>query len=223
MFRGWRLKKIHARFLEASRSLEGGRNYWLKSGGIGRRFLQFITPIPVLGLHQDGSLLLEALRWLEETRQQQPIREDVVCRYHRMIFKDDTLASGEYRRNHLNMGDNPLKPPPPEKVPALMKQLDIKLAQDQHRFDATNPLDEQAVLKSAVELHFRIGVIHPFHDANGRVARLAMNHLLRRYQFGYVIYPSLKDSPTFWDILKNSRGDNLNGLVEFAKTCMYRV
>jgi Fic family protein len=204
VFRRWRLKKVHARFLESCRNLKEGRAYWDQATGLRKWFLETISPIPLLGLHEDGLRLLEALRWLEENCRQRPLGEEVLRDYHRRVYQGAGGHAGEYRKGRISVIGSSIPRPASERIPALMKQLDLKLVEQQKAFDTATPVDEAALLKAAVDLYQRIGLIHPFADANGRVARLAMNHLLRRYGMAYVIYPPLSEVPELMGALQEA-------------------
>jgi Fic family protein len=215
MFKRRRLKRIHARFLESCRNLKEGRAYWDQASGLTRWFLQLITPIPLLGLHQDGQLLLAALEWLEANCRAKPLCEEVIRHYHRIIYLKGTAEAGEYRKGRVTVVGSAIPRAEEHKVPALMKQLDLKLADGQTRFDAMERVDDDAVLTLAVDVYQRLGLIHPFADANGRVSRLATNHLLRRYGCGYVIFPPLSESPTLWEAHQEAhRGNHAALLLE---------
>lgn len=221
MFRRFRLRRIHARFLESCRNLKEGRDYWGQVGPITRWFAKVIVPIPLLGLQGEGQRILEALDWLEDRCKQQPLSEDTIREYHRVVYPGDDEMKGAYRRHDLKMEG--LRPAPPQKIGALMKQLCLRLAGEQRDLDGANAIDKSRVLRLGVETYHRIGVIHPFPDANGRVARLSMNHLLRRYEVGYVILPSLSDAPPLWRALLEASQGNLECLLDFARACEYRI
>ncbi len=223
MFRRWRLKKIHAKFLESCRNLKEGRAYWDQATGFRRWLLEAISPIPLLGLHEDGERLLSALRWLESNCRERLLDEQVIREYNRMVYNGGPEPAGQYRKGKISVIGSTISRPPPEKVPAFMKQLDLKLSIEQKKFDALKPVDESAVLTVAVDLYQRLGLIHPFADANGRVARLAMNHLLRRYRLGYVILPPLSEATLLWDALQEGHVGRLEPLLDFARKCGRRV
>jgi len=222
MFRRWRLKKIHAHFLESCRNLKEGRSYWDRSSGLKRWFLETISPIPLLGLHEDGQRLLEALQWLEANCRERPLNELVIRQYHQMVYKGGAEPAGNYRKGRISVFGSTIPCPPPEKVPALMKQLELKLLEDQKQFDLTNSADKSITLRVAVDFYQRIGLIHPFADANGRVARLAMNHLLRRYRVGYVILPPLNELPELMEALQTAHGGNLDPLLQYGQKFLQR-
>lgn len=216
---GCRIRRAHARFLESCRNLREGRAYWDQSNSLVRWFVSLITPVPLLSLNPDGARLMNALEWLETNCKRRALDEAVVLEYHRLLFGSEIPDAGQYRKVPISMvGDNPLRPPQAERVPRLMMQFAAKVAQSQQDFDdAAKTPDPDAVLRCAVEVYYRIGAIHPFRDGNGRVARLAMNHLLRRYGIGYVIFPALtKDSPVM-EAFGEAQEGNLSPLVDCAR------
>jgi hypothetical protein len=116
MFRRWRLKKIHARFLESYRNLKEGRAYWDQTRGFRKWFLEMISPIPLLGLHEDGERLLSALRWLESNCRKRPLDEGTIREYNRMIYKGGSEPPGEYRKGKISViGSTIPRPPPPRR------------------------------------------------------------------------------------------------------------
>jgi hypothetical protein len=222
MFRRWRLKRVHAAFLESCRGLEDSRAYWDGLGRARRAFLQLLIPMPLLGLHADGALILEALRALEETCRSDLLTEDVLRKYHAAIMGTDEGA-GVYRKNDASVFGSKRAGAAPGKIPALMKQLDFRIREVQKKLDQEGPRPPEEVLRSATELYHRIGFIHPFSDGNGRVARLAMNHLLRRYEAPYVILPPVHESLPLWNALEEANQGRPEGLLEVALACRHAV
>ena len=223
MFGRRRIKRVHAKFLESCRNLQEGRAYWAQSGGFRRWILDTLSPIPLIGLHENGRRLLEALQWLEMNRKSSMLREETLRRFHRMIQGEESPDAGAYRKRDIAVAGSKLSRPAAQKVPALMKQLDLKLEEEQARLDSVAKPDETGVLTLAVAVHQRIAFIHPFPDANGRVARLAMTHLLRRYGLGYSIFPPVNESADHWNALEAGHRGDLKPLVEFARSVMLRV
>lgn len=167
--------------------------------------------------------MLEALEWLEQICRKQPLREDLLADYHERIMPRGYERAGKYRKGIPIMADNPLKPPPPAKIRALMKALDEQLRISQEVLDGKNVTTLDKVLEVGVEIYHRIGVIHPFSDGNGRVARLALNHLLRRYDQGYVILPALSESAEHWEALLAAGSGDSSKIRSFARECHFRV
>ena len=77
--------------------------------------------------------------------------------------------------------------------------------------------DPDAALRAAAATHQRIAFIHPFDDGNGRVARLAMNLVLRSFDLGYVILPPISESKRHFDVLEEAHGGNLDPFVAFCR------
>ena len=190
MFRKRRLKRVHARFLESCRSLSGGADYWSRSG-LGSWLAQLLTPIPLLALHDEGKHVYEALLWLEANCRSRDVDVELVRHYHRLLRPKGPEAPGEFRKGTVRVDDSRHARPPAARVPSLISQFDARLRAEQKRLDDARGLPAEDVVRTATELHQGLVLIHPFADANGRVARLLMNHLLRRYGHGYVVLPPL--------------------------------
>jgi fido (protein-threonine AMPylation protein) len=223
VFRRRRLKKAHAKFLESCRNLKEGRAYWDQAKGLRRWILELVVPVPLLGLHEEGQRLLSALQWLEANGRDKPLSEEVIVRYHRVLYPDGAPGAGEYRKGRATVAGSAVPRAEAPRIAALMKQLDLKLADAQKRLDGTKPVDDEAVLALAVDAYQRLGLIHPFADGNGRVARLAMNHVLRRYRLGYVIFPPLGESPALWEALQEAHRGNPAPLVAESRRHTVRV
>lgn len=187
-------------------------------------FLRLITPVPVMALMGDGDRLLEALRWLESQCRAQALSEEVLRHYHRTLFRrEGEIAPGAYRTRDIALLQSRIPRPAPAKVPALMKQLDGKLGQEQARLDAAARPAVEEVLRVAAEVHQRIGFIHPFGDGNGRVARLAMNHLMRRYDGPYVILPPLSESEELFRAIQEAHRGDAEPFLALARRHLVRV
>jgi Fic family protein len=207
------LKRLHAKYLESSRNIQEGRLYWSQAAGPARWILQLLSPVPLLSLDSEGGKLLQALEWLEAHCRGTSLQVEVLRNYHRLLRAGH--SPGEYRKGRADVLDSKIPRPDISKIPALMKQLDLKLSQEQARLDQKKP-DQRDVMQFASEIHQRIAFIHPFEDGNGRVARLAVNHLLRRYGAGYVILPPVSDSSEHFRALEEAHRGNLDELTALS-------
>jgi Fic family protein len=165
--------------------------------------------------------MLEALNRLETESGRQVLREEDLRSYHRLLSDPRAPGAGEYRKGQAVVEDSKTPRPTFQKVPALMMQLGEMISKEQAALDAAP--DSDAVLTFALKVHQRIAFIHPFADGNGRVARLAMNYILRRYKLGYVVLPPLSESPEHFTALEEAHRGNLQPLRELANRHHYRV
>lgn len=176
-----------------------------------------ITPIPLLSLQEDGRGLLDALDWLESHAKNKPLQEAELRVYHKMACPVAGTVGGKYRTSDVLMKGSRFTPPPFRRVPTLMRDLGLDLAREQESLDKAGQIEAAVLLRLCANTYQRIGLIHPFGDGNGRVARLAMNHLMRRYGMGYVVLPYLAESPELWTALQLAHAGELEPLTIFLK------
>jgi prophage maintenance system killer protein len=178
--------------------------------------LEAVSPIPLMGLEEEGARLLDALEWLEQNARKVPLREEVVRDYHRRISKPGVSGGGVYRSGQSLVHSSRIPRPGYQKVPSLMMHLGARLSSGQEELDRDSTDD--GVLTFAFQVHQRIAYIHPFPDGNGRVARLAMNHILRRYGRGYVILPPISESPEHHEALERAHSGDMEAFSKFARS-----
>lgn len=115
-------------------------------------------------------------------------------------------------------------PPPPDRVPELMSDLDKYWHQN------GDSLDDHPIIKSAV-IHYQFETIHPFLDGNGRLGRLLIP--LQLIERKILSRPSLyisdyfeRNRQSYYDALNNVRSAGsidqwvkffLQGVVESAE------
>jgi Fic family protein len=91
--------------------------------------------------------------------------------WHREIFGETKAdIAGRYRDYPVRVGDHIA--PHWKEIPKLVRRFVLFTKKTN-----TNPVD------LAARIHYRFEKIHPFGDGNGRIGRLAMNHML--WQNGY--------------------------------------
>lgn len=93
----------------------------------------------------------------------------------------------------------------PEEVPVKMEEL---LNWYRGEAQSFHPV------KTAALFHYKLVLIHPFDDGNGRVCRLLMNYHLLRYGFPPVIIPS-SDKKQYLDALNRADGGDLDAFVSY--------
>jgi Fic family protein len=133
-----------------------------------------------MAVHRGLWLALQRSKHLASTAE--PLGIADVKHLHDLIFGDaaPTIA-GRYR----NIDIAPFRgiddlPPAWQRVPEEMLELDREL----ERRQAAGITDPKAGVELATWTHMELVRIHPFHNGNGRVARLALNVLLMRHVTG---------------------------------------
>ncbi|MFH0888099.1 MAG: Fic family protein [Planctomycetota bacterium] len=105
------------------------------------------------------------------------ITEKDILELHRLFYyRIDQSNAGYYRKEKVIITGTDFIPPPPAKVPQLMKKFILDIPKMRKKY---HPVEFSALL------HKEFVTIHPFTDGNGRAARLLMN--LALLQTGYVI------------------------------------
>lgn len=209
----WKLRAAHARFLASCRNLREGRDYWAGLPRWKRWILQAVTPAPLMSLLPEAKPVADAVEWLERECRARLLDEDVLRTYHRLLFPG---GGGAYRGREAAIVGSRIRLPSPKRLPPLLRQLESQLAERQRAWDLAAPGLEEA-LREAMDVYLRIGVIHPFPDGNGRVARLAMNHLMRRYGLPYVVLPPLNEAPALLEALEEANRGRPDPLLAFGR------
>jgi Fic family protein len=110
-----------------------------------------------------------------------PLSVRLLCDAHRLLMdgaRGNGKQPGELRRSQnwiggTRPGNAVFVPPPPERVPALLADL------EQFIHDAAQPLPP--LVKTAL-IHLQFETIHPFLDGNGRIGRLLIAALLEHWR-----------------------------------------
>jgi len=160
------------------------------------------------------------------------ITEELIKEIHRTLVKEvrgGTLEPGRYRKvqnyvvNSLT-GEVIYTPPPPEKVPALMKELVEWLNSEK---------DIHPVLVAGIA-QYKFVEIHPFLDGNGRTARVLCTLLLYKNGYDFKRLFSLsefydKDRRRYYEAIRSVKENDmdltrwLEYFVEGLKTQMLEV
>jgi cell filamentation protein, protein adenylyltransferase len=105
------------------------------------------------------------------------ITEQTIKNLHSFILKSiDDAEAGNYRKQNVRIvGANHL-PPQSIKIPRLMSEFIEWLNENENEYNKN-------IAELAAVIHYKLVMIHPFIDGNGRVARLLMNLLLMKHGY----------------------------------------
>lgn len=142
-----------------------------------------------------------------------PISNRLIKEIHKILIQGTRGTSkipGEFRKIQNWIGlpgaalsDAIFVPPPPEKVPELMSELEKFI----HQKDEISPLVKIALI------HAQFETIHPFLDGNGRVGRLLITYYLycKKMLSHPLLYLSVylkKNRSRYYDLLMEIRGQD---------------
>ena len=153
----------------------------------------------------------KAIQYIEKLTEKN-LTEQNILDLHQIIIKGIEKDAGRYRTGEIRIGEVEFKPPPAYEVPYLVKDL--------VKWHNQNP-DELRPIEEAAILHHKLVHIHPFHDGNGRVARLLMNLTLIRK--GYPPTTILNvDRAKYYDTLKKADDGDPSPFVNFIAAAVER-
>lgn len=152
-----------------------------------------------------------AIRYIEKLTKR-ALKEQDILTLHQIVTRDIEDDTGRYRTSEVRIAGADFTPPPAYEIPFLTKEL--------IGWYNRNP-EELRPIELASLLHHRLVYIHPFHDENGRVARLLMNLSLIRG--GYPIAVILNvDRKKYYDTLRKADDGDPAPFVNFVAAAVER-
>jgi len=114
-----------------------------------------------------------------------PLTEDLVRELHRRLVYGLRNDGGTYSRHSRRIAGGPLPPTPPERVSDEIMRL----------LRGWKPASRPRSIRTIAEFHARFLSVHPFGDANGRVARaLLVLHCLEQGYPPAFVAPATKSA-----------------------------
>jgi len=134
------------------------------------------------------------------------VTEKTIKQLHALILQsiDDTEA-GSYRRQNVRILGARHIPPQSVKIPRLMSEF----IQWFYKNEYSMPIPE---LVSGI--HYKLVMIHPFIDGNGRVARLLMNLILMKHGYPPAIILKV-DRKRYYRVLNEANIDKADFYEDF--------
>jgi len=151
--------------------------------------------------------LAEAFRFaLDLARQQRPLLETDILDLHKLVVKNIAGETpGDYRREDVTIQGSDLRPPTPFVIQSDVQKLLEWLSARR---------DLHPVLVAAAA-HWWLARIHPFHDGNGRVARLFTNVILTRAGYPLVVIEE-GDRKQYYAALAEADHGDISDFCEFV-------
>ena len=135
----------------------------------------------------------KALKLIDECYKYQPFDRSFISTLHYYLYKDYNPEMGGQYKDSLNyiqerMTDGSMRTifvaAAPSEVPSLLDNL-------VYQFNLVSQNEETNKLVLTLTFLFDFLCIHPFNRANGRVSRLILNFLMKRYGYGIGNYFSI--------------------------------
>ncbi|ESO91747.1 hypothetical protein LOTGIDRAFT_163109 [Lottia gigantea] len=138
---------------------------------------------------------------------------DNLLEIHRRVlgFVDPTEA-GRYRKTQVFVGD--FTPPPPEDLDILMDQFLEWLNSEETL--SLHPIELAALA------HYKLVIIHPFYDGNGRTSRLLMNLILMQAGFPPVSI-EVQDRQRYYEFIDTANNGDIRPFIRFIAECTERT
>ncbi len=147
----------------------------------------------------------DAIQYMKQVAQRRtPITEETIRQIHRLLLDKILDEPGEYRTGMITVPGASFTPPRSTEIPRLIQELVDWLDR--------NPWEYTPVELAARFMH-RLLVIHPFHDGNGRTARILMNLILLRNGYPTLTNISYRDRRQYLEALGEADLDNPKPLV----------
>lgn len=136
-----------------------------------------------------------------------PVTEETIRKVHGLLLEGILEEPGEYRTGMIAVPGASFTPPRSAEIPRLVREL-VDWLED-------NPWEHSPVELAARFMH-RLLIIHPFHDGNGRTARILMNLVLLRNGYPTLTNISYRDRKRYLAALGEADLDNPEPLVNFV-------
>lgn len=138
--------------------------------------------------------------------------EDLLQIHKRVLGFVDPMEAGVLRTTQVFVGD--FTPPAPLDVPRLMDEFVEWLnSEDVLRL---HPVEFAAIA------HYKLVVIHPFYDGNGRTSRLLMNLILMQAGFPPVTI-KVEERLRYYEALNDGNEGDLRTFIRFIAECADRT
>ncbi|XP_067655791.1 protein adenylyltransferase FICD-like [Haliotis asinina] len=130
--------------------------------------------------------------------------EDILDIHRRVLGYVDPTEAGRIRKTQVFVGD--FQPPSPKDVPMLMNQF----------VDWLNSEDalELHPIEFAALAHYKLVIIHPFYDGNGRTSRLLMNLILMQAGFPPVTV-RVEDRLRYYETIQMGNEGDIHPFIRF--------
>ena len=130
--------------------------------------------------------------------------QDILDLHLRVLGYVDPPQAGRFRNTQVYVGE--FTPPSAVDVPLMMEELVQWLGSED--VVSIHPIELAAIA------HYRLVVIHPFHDGNGRTSRLLMNLILMQAGYPAVVI-RVEDRAQYFKMLQLGNNGDVRPFIRF--------
>ncbi|XP_076450600.1 protein adenylyltransferase Fic-like [Babylonia areolata] len=138
--------------------------------------------------------------------------QDLLDIHLRVLGFVDPPQAGRFRFTQVYVGE--FTPPPPVDVPLLMDEFVAWLNSEE--VFSMHPIEFAALA------HYKLVVIHPFYDGNGRTSRLLMNLILMQAGFPPVAI-EVEERLRYYETLELANNGDIRPFIRFIAECTERT
>ena len=138
--------------------------------------------------------------------------QDILDIHKRVLGFVDPMEAGRFRNTQVFIGD--FVPPSAGEVERLVKEFVEWLNDDETL--ALHPIEHAALA------HYKLVVIHPFYDGNGRTSRLLMNLILMQAGFPPVIIRK-EEKLEYYQHIETANAGDIRPFIRFISKCTERT
>ncbi len=205
-------KKMEIEYTYNSNAIEGNTLTLRETQLVIRQGLSFGGK--TLSEHLEAKNHPRAIEFIENLAKQGPtekiLTETDILKVHELIFSGILESAGSFRNCQVYIEGCDQMSPPACEVPDLMKSLMIWLND--------NP-EELRIVELAAVFHYKLVLIHPFEDGNGRVCRLLTNMILISHGYPLTTIKTVDRKKYYNALQKADRGD-LKPFINFIARCL---
>lgn len=148
-----------------------------------------------------------------------PVTIESLQKIHYLIFSKIDQSAGKFREHHIRLLRTPLMPSLPVVMALELRDFNDWLLRTQKTLNK-NKLEE--ILNLIAQCYHQITRIHPFSDGNGRVSRLMINLILRKYLLPYILVPKVDNEEGMRRVLREADMGDIKPLVGFMGKLLKR-
>lgn len=148
----------------------------------------------------------------KRAKQNEPVTVRDLQELHFLVFESSEEGAGKFREHPIALRRTKLMPAFPFSISADLRDFNDWLISTQESLDRKNI---KGVIALVAKCYHQITKIHPFSDGNGRISRMFINLLLRKYGLPHILVPKVDNEPKIREALRAADLGDIKPLEAF--------